>query len=231
MTTTQRRARILDALSRAFPAESWTARRQSIRGVLGAIAVTLDVADIYGARGCSEVVVYPRGKSQTWDSLARVVPKSGSPRAVIAAVRKALREVEKLQAAVHSAVRMLECEDAAKRLCSRTEEDSMSQATDLEAALTLARQGLHGPAGLKVLADEIDRLREEREQKAVRAVEDGLAWCALLDQKQTEVATLIEERDRARDRYQVEHDEVERLKTMLSMAEARIEADKRWRST
>lgn len=107
----------------------------------------------------------------------------------------------------------------------------MSQATDLEAALTLARQGLHGPAGLKVLADEIDRLREEREQKAVRAVEDGLAWCALLDQKQAEVATLIEERDRARDRYQVEHDEVERLKTMLSMAEARIEADKRWRST
>lgn len=107
MTTSKRRASLRAALACAFPTATWKVYRQDIRGVFGALTITLAVADIY-SQGVSEIVVYPTRKSQTWDSLARMIPKSGSSRAVIATVRRALREVEKMQAPVHAAVELLE---------------------------------------------------------------------------------------------------------------------------
>lgn len=102
---TQQRQAIRDALAGAFPVATWTVRRQTIRGVYRAVVVTFDVARIYKC-GCSRVVTRPT--RHPWHTLSECAPKSSQPTDIIVAVRKALREVEKLHATTTAAAHLLE---------------------------------------------------------------------------------------------------------------------------
>lgn len=100
---TRRRLQVLEALRRAFPDATWTLSRASIRGVAGFAVVSVDVSDLYGERGCSEVTVHPRGKSPTWDVTGRSTPRTRDPRSIVAATRRALQQTMDLGRVVRGA--------------------------------------------------------------------------------------------------------------------------------
>ena len=107
-TAVQRRQEVRAALAQAFPSATWTVRRQTVKGCFHAITVSLDVAEVYGERGCSEVTAYRSHTDSTQAPLGQDLPRGSTPRQIVASVRRALRQVERLQAAIHAAVRLLE---------------------------------------------------------------------------------------------------------------------------
>jgi hypothetical protein len=108
VTITEHRVRVLSALERAFPFAAWTIRRTEIRGRAGGAVVLVCVADLYGERRCSEVTVYPRHRSSTWNVTGRSLPKTAHPASIVAATRRALVQTCHLGGVVAGANQFLE---------------------------------------------------------------------------------------------------------------------------